>query len=274
MRQINKVSIITLTYKNWRLLDSAINSVKLQIIEKKYEVEYFIVDDGTEDFDQTQVQNNLINFPYKNDIFINHKNIGTVKSFNNAILRTSGELIIPLSADDEFYDGNVVSDIITYFENTNHLIITGIRIPITLGKELEGFPLIRDRHFFSDKGALLNRIALKGNIISGASTYYHREIFDRIGLFDESYHLLEDFPFYLKALKNDIDIGLFKRRTIRCGMQGISSNGVVNLMLNNDFIKAQQSILESDVLGFFGKCYLYIRLCKRKLRSSELFINS
>ena len=60
MRKIKKISIITLTYKNWRLLDRAIDSVKLQIIENKYEVEYFIVDDGTEDFDQTQVQNNAV----------------------------------------------------------------------------------------------------------------------------------------------------------------------------------------------------------------------
>jgi len=274
MRKIKKISIITLTYKNWRLLDRAIDSVKLQIIENKYEVEYFIVDDGTEDFDQTQVQNKLINFPYKNNIFANHKNSGTVKSFNNAILRTSGELIIPLSADDEFYDENVVSDIITKFENTNNLIITGIRIPITLDKELEGLPLIRHRHLFSDREALLNRIALKGNIISGSSTYYHREIFKRIGLFDENYRLLEDFPFYIKALKNDIDIGLFERKTIRYGMEGTSSNGVINLMLDNDFIKLYRSILESDILGFFGKCYVYIRVCKRKLRSLGLFTNS
>ena len=274
MRKIKKISIITLTYKNWRLLDRAINSIKLQVIDNKYEVEYFIVDDGTEDFDQTQVQNSLINFPYKNSIFVNHKNIGTVKSFNNAILRTTGELIIPLSADDEFYDANVISDIITEFENTNNLIITGIRIPITLGKELEGFPLIRDRHLFSDRDTLLNRIALKGNIISGASTYYHREIFHRIGLFDESYRLLEDFPFYVKALRNGFDIGLFERKTIRCGMYGISSNGVINLILNNDVIKAHQSILESDVLGFFGKSYLYIRMCRRKFRSSRLLTNT
>ena len=271
MRKIKKISIITLTYKNWRLLDRAINSVRLQVIENKYEVEYFIVDDGTEDFDQTQVKSNLINFPYKHHIFINHKNIGTVKSFNRALLKTSGELIIPLSADDEFYDENVVNDIVTHFENTNNLIITGIRIPITLGKELEGFPLIRDRHLFSDRDALLNRIALRGNIISGASTYYHRKIFDQIGLFDENYRLLEDFPFYLKALRNDIDIELYERKTIKCGMKGISSNGVVNLALENDFIKAQRSILESDILGFFGKCFLFIRLCKRKLRSSGFF---
>ena len=60
--------------------------------------------------------------------------------------------------------------------------------------------LDQSNHFFE-------YIMKYGNFVSGASTYYKKEIFDKYGLFDEKYKLLEDYPFYVNLAFNNEKIG-------------------------------------------------------------------
>lgn len=239
---VNKVSVISLTYKNWGLLDVAIDSINKQVIPNSVSIEYFIVDDGTEDFDEKYVLSKLEDFKFEYHIIRNKKNIGTVKSFNNVIKKATGDIIIPLSADDEFYDNNVLIDIINEFERSNSLLITGIRVPIVNGTEMSGLPEKSKRKFFNDNRVLLKNLVLFGNFISGASTYYNKKVFDIFGFFDEEYRLLEDYPFYLRVLeKGDFKINFFERKVIKYGMEGISSsNKDINPYLKKDYIKVSE----------------------------------
>jgi GT2 family glycosyltransferase len=251
MNVINKISIISLTYNNAHLLQKAISSVNSQIIDTKYEVEYLVVDDSSPKFNVQDVEDKLNKIIFKTQLIINPENFGTVKSFNRAIQASSGDIIIPLSADDEFYDEYVVRDIITEFINSQELIITGVRVPIKEDKELNSLPLIKDRHLFQSRVLLLNKISSRGNIISGASTYYHRSVFDKVGFFDENYRLLEDYPFYLKTLANGINIHFLNRNVIKYGTDGLTNNGRVNHLLIADFIKSYRYAISLGVLDFW-----------------------
>jgi len=250
MNIINKISIITLTYKNLHLLSNAISSVNSQVIDSKYGVEYLVVDDCSPNFNREYVESKLESCSFQCRLIINPKNLGTVKSFNQAILGSTGDVIIPLSADDEFYDENVVGNIIDEFETSQELIITGIRVPVKDNTELNPLPLIKDRHFFQSRTSLLNRIASRKNIISGASTYYHRKVFDEIDFFDESYRLLEDYPFYLKALASDVNIHFLDRKVIRYGTEGITSSGQINPVLKDDVRKSYRYAISLGILDY------------------------
>ena len=257
---MNKISIITLTYKNWDLLAASINSVESQIITDSIFVEYLILDDGTVDFNENYVLSLLENLQKNNNyqikIIKNKENIGTVKSFNKAIKNSTGDIIIPLAADDKFYDNNVITDIIKEFESTNNSIITGIRIPISNNIEQQGRPKTKQRKLFKNSKKLLNYISLSGNIISGASTYYHRKVFETIGYFDESYRLVEDYPFYLKALDSNINIHLLERPVIKYGTDGVSSQKKINPYLKSDFIKVENYKLTLNRLNKYNKRYI------------------
>ena len=266
---VKKISIITLTYKNWHLLDKAISSVVSQIVEPQYELEYLIVDDGTNDFDKEYINSLLCQTTLNYKIIVNPENMGTVASFNNAIKQSQGDIIIPLSADDLFFDSSVVMCIAKYFESNNYLIVTGLRTTNSyLSQNIDNvLPALNDRELFFDSKVLLKKIMLDGNIISGACTYYHRDVFNLLGFFDEGYRLLEDYPFYVKALSNNIPIGLLNNICIFYNNNGISNKKNVSPILRADFYKLHHSNLTSKNISFFEKRHIrYNRIMSSRER--------
>jgi len=270
---VKKISIITLTYKNWHLLDKAIASVASQLINKNYEVEYLIVDDGTQDFDSQYVLSLLADTGLNYRIILNEENMGTVASFNNAIQQSTGDIIIPLSADDEFYDASVVNDIADEFMRTKAYVITGLRVPVESGQEKPSLPRKQDLKLFNNRKALLNKLLMHGNIISGASTYYHRSVFNKIGLFDTSYRLLEDYPFILKLISTNNDILFLNRKVIKYGMSGITSNKNRNIFIIKDYELLYMSILNSPFLSYLEKrTFVFNRVFDRKSKLRNVLL--
>ncbi|MFA0221887.1 glycosyltransferase [Vibrio splendidus] len=271
---VNKISVITLTYNNDQLLSKAIDSVSNQNVNSKYHVEYIILDDGSDRFNLDYVNDKLKNCKFHTRVIINESNMGTVKAFNRAINESSGDIIVPLSADDEFYDEYVLDSITTEFEKTNSLIITGLRVPVIAYQEQTELPLEKHRKLFCNSRSLLKHMIYRSNIISGASTYYHKDIFKKIGCFDERYRLLEDLPFIFKALFNGYSIRLLQKKTIKYGTDGISSSQVVNPILKKDFTLCYSDLYRYPV-GFFGKRFIkYQRVmdCKNKIEIKNIIL--
>lgn len=251
---INSVSIIVLTYRNWKLLESAISSVSKQVLDG-INLELLIVDDGTIDFDHDFVFDLIKKYNlYKHtNVIINKTNQGTVKSFNNAIKLSQGDIIIPLAADDIFYDDLVVGDIVRCFVKNKALIVTGLRVPFDDNGRYSALPKYSHRKFFISKDKLLKRIACKGNLISGASTYYHRELFNKYGYFSENYRLLEDYPYYLHILNEGQEIILMDRFVILYRLGGISSESSMSPILKSDFVLAYKFAATLKCVNFFQK---------------------
>ncbi|MGL5102057.1 MAG: glycosyltransferase [Plesiomonas sp.] len=270
---IKKISIITLTYNNWVLLERAFESVSSQVVDKKYLVEYLIVDDGTVDFDKERINELLKKTSLNYNIIVNDKNIGTVASFNNAIKKSTGDIIIPLSADDVFFDSSVVMSIADFFEENDSLIVTGLRCVSDRRGERNVQPKLKERQLFDDNKKLLKRIMIRGNIISGASTYYNRAIFERLGYFDESYRLLEDYPFYIKALSCDIAIELLNRVCIIYSDDGVSNKTNISSALRTDFLYLHNFNIERRDLSCFEKrCIKFHRMMNPQERRRNLFM--
>ncbi|WP_340609343.1 glycosyltransferase [Xenorhabdus bharatensis] len=272
---ISNITIISLTYKNWRILNTTIDSVFSQKFDhEKLHIEYLIVDDGTDDFDKKHIES-LIPMCYKNisvKIIQNKKNVGTVKSFNNAIKISKGDIIVPLSSGDAFYNNRTLEEIIeTFVTYPQYNIVTGKRVIISenieniLPRKLGVFWLKR-----SSSSALINYLLLGGNIISGASTYYRRNIFSKFGLFDENYKLLEDFPFYINALLNKEKIFFLEKKVIKYDTTGVSTSN--NPILTNDFLNLYKKIHKNKKIFFFTRrCIYYTKILNIK---SDKKINS
>lgn len=273
---IRKVSIITLIYNNWHLLDSAIQSVANQKINEKYDVEYILLDDGSNDLNVEHINSLLHDVCFENRLIINSENIGTVAALNKAIEISSGDIIVPLSADDCFYDDKVVNDIIVEFEKSNVLIVTGLRIPVANGIENASLPAKIEWGLFSQRELLLRYILLHGNIISGASTYYHRNIFSEIGFFDTAYRLIEDYPYYVKALTLGYDIKILKRNTIKYGVDGVSSSSVANPIVQNDFLAFLKLILDRNDMSLMDRRSIYfnrVLTCSQRKQKSLQYLD-
>lgn len=68
---------------------------------------------------------------------------------------------------------------------------------------IEYYPSLYQVSLLDQSNHFFEYIMKYGNFVSGASTYYKKEIFDKYGLFDEKYKLLEDYPFYVNLAFNN-----------------------------------------------------------------------
>lgn len=244
-----KVSIIVMVYKNLQQVEKTLDSILLQNY-KNYEV--LVSDDGSPDYFQDDFDS--IYEKYKKsftelNIIKNKKNVGTVKHFNKLIKKSNGCIICPLSSGDCFYSENSLKHIVNAFEAQKEtLVFTSKRI---IRKKQQKYFLPTDYQIKLLKNTKeLYRYSLKyGNFISGASTYYSKEVFKKYGLFDEKYVLLEDYPYFMNLYLNNENIGFIDHPTIQYDLGGISTSHNRNPLLDRDYITLFQKCLKNEKIG-------------------------
>lgn len=246
------VTIIVPTYNNFNNLEKNLLSIFNQTYNN---IELIISDDGSENYDEIFINNIIEKYKNLNTKLkikkIHHlKNIGTVKNANYAIKNSTGRYIFFLAQDDIFYNEKVVEEIVNNFGE--NLICTTYRNCLSeTGKFLEVLPNKKRLEKLSTKESYLD-LLVNGNYISGACTYYKREVFEKYGYFDEKMKLLEDFPYYLKILKNREKIGFIPIKSINYFCGGISTTKKINLTLVEDFKKVYLRELK-DTKGYLRR---------------------
>lgn len=215
------VSVVVLTYNNFENIENNIRSIQNQNYEN---IEIIVHDDCSEDFPLEKITNLLWSKKTKYGYRIeqNVTNVGTVKNYNRAIEIARGDIIVPLAQDDSFCNASSVREIVDCFVENDCCVCTGNRIGELSGNR---YPRNKDVKLIesgNDKNILL-RIMIR-NFISGSTLYIMRTRFpDKWKpLFDESYLLLEDYPFVFRCLKNNFHIGYINKDLIIYGEKGVS----------------------------------------------------
>lgn len=230
-------------YKNEKNLFDTINT----ILEQTYTFfEIIISDDCSPNIDKRifdSISNLLEQKGVKFTINYNLKNLGTVRHFNKLINEASGDIIVPLSCGDCFYDNQVLENVVKYFNKYNCMIVTGKREAIIDG-QIKIYPNKHQINVIKDKNKkIINYMARYYDLISGSCTYYSRDVFNKFGMFDEQYTLLEDCPYYIHYLANNGKIMFIDRILIKYEMNGVST-GAMHPLLKEDFSKLFYNIKE------------------------------
>ena len=241
-----KATVVTLIYND---VSSLLVSVESLINQDYRNFEYLIVDDSS-----AQVSSVVLNEVFlkldlnsvKYKYIKNGTNIGTVKSFNKAILNSSGDVIVPLSPGDVFVCDKSIGMIMSRFSSGCVDILTYKSIeylsqPYDLGRKFKQKYWHR-RMLNKSPHEILKYILSYGNIISGAATSYRKDFLIDCGLFDERYRLLEDYPFYIKVL-SFCNYSYFDEPIIHYQLGGVSTSGS-SLLLREDY-----AILYEDVMN-------------------------
>ena len=217
------MSVIIPTFNKFELLKRAVNSAINQNFDN-YEI--YICDDCSTDYSAADVNQYLSNINYKKIPDINYHrndhNLGTVLNMNNAIRATNGDLIVQLSGDDFFCDCNVLSEIYQFFCDNKYSICIGKRQQIGNSKvvpDKNQIELLSDKSLKKD----LIRQVITNNFISGSTLYYKHDFMIQQGLYDSNYRLIEDYPFILKLISNNVPIGVIDKITIFYNDSGVSS---------------------------------------------------
>ncbi len=179
-----KISVIIPAYNASEYLEKAVSSVRMQ----KYdgEIEIIIIDDGSED-DTLSIAQTV------GDVVLTQKKAGAASARNKGIKVATGDFIFFLDADDELVKET--------FQNLREPFyhLPDLKIVFSRAKDFVSPELTEQ-----EKKALKVRPTSYGGVLPGCALI-KKEVFDQIGLFDESLTSGETVAWQMKVRDENID---------------------------------------------------------------------
>lgn len=251
----SQVSIIVLTYNKFEYLFDCLNSI---IIQDYDNIQLIISDDGSVDFPNNKIEDYIIKNYKENikeyNIIRNTYNQGTVKNLNVGLSYAKGEYIIPIAADDVFYDDEVVKKIVEKFEilGEEYLVVTSQveNVDINLDKHISYAIDDRQKKIIEQSRDLFYELC-KSCFIPSGGTAYRKDFFIKNGKFDEKYILIEDWPTFLKLSRNGDKIGLCDFISVKHRSGGVSNSKAITksyTLYHKDLI----DIMEREIVPYIS----------------------
>ena len=176
-----KLSIITINYNNLDGLKKTIESVSSQTCK---EFEYLIIDGGSTDGSVAYIESKSDAIDY----WISEPDKGIYNAMNKGIELATGEYILFINSGDHLFSNKVVKSAEKYLQSYD-VIYFNLQI-ISEDKRFKIHSLpdkLKFSDFFIDSWP-------------HPSTFTKRELFDKVGLYDENLKIFSDWKFMILAL--------------------------------------------------------------------------
>jgi len=184
------VSVIVTTYNRSVYLRECLQSIQNQIFEN---IEILVVDDGSNTINAKA--NKLICSHFSKSKYYYKKNTGQPDSRNYGIKRSRGNYIAFCDDDDIWVKDKLKEQIELMSTNQNCFVITAdIGFIDEYGKELSNIK----SHKGFNSGFIFKNL-LEKNRTSSVVPLLRKEVFDRVGLFNPSYTIAEDWEFWRRV---------------------------------------------------------------------------
>jgi len=193
-----KISLIIPTYNRQNHLQNAIESVLLQSCKVD---EIIVIDDGSTDNTKELVKNYDIRYIFQ-------KNQGVSKARNVGIKLAQNEWICFLDSDDIWEKDKIKKQVEFHKKNPNVLFSNTDELWIFNGKIIK-----QKKHQQKPQGVCFEQ-NLSNTLIGASTVMIHKDIFDNIGLFDESMVACEDYDLWLRIL-TQYELGLIDEKLIQ-----------------------------------------------------------
>lgn len=250
-------TIVVLCYRNWEFLTDAISSV----LQQNYpQIELIVSDDASEGFPEKDIEDYIEAHKSENikKVLVRTEkvNVGTVCHLNHNVKLANGKYICFLAADDMFATEHVLSQYVDAFvqlpDNTP-LVMAHTAMYNRRMDQLESYyltPYIQSLLEPNINYKELYKALCFSPCLPTTSTCYTKMFFDKFGLFDESYKLIEDYPLHLRIAREKIPMGFSNFLAIKHRDGGISHGGTTALSTTKisyykDYERCCQSRLSS-----------------------------
>ncbi|MBW1657717.1 glycosyltransferase family 2 protein [Flavobacterium quisquiliarum] len=198
------LSIITINYNNADGLEKTIKSVISQIFSN---FEYIVIDGDSNDNSKNIANQYLSNI----DFYQSEKDTGIYNAMNKGIRVSKGEYLLFLNSGDVLNGANALSDFI------NH-------------RDFEGDVIYGDYQFengekiFPDK---LSPLFFIRTSLPHQSTLFKKDIFDKMGMYEEHYSIVADRAFFIKCfLSNQFVFKHINFSLTIYDLSGVSNNSL------------------------------------------------
>ena len=269
MEKMNKISInpqvsvIIPTYNRGWIIKDAIDSV---LAQDYTEFELIVVDDGSTDHTSDVLDS------YRNDIkILSQKNKGVSAARNRGIAEASGKFIAFLDSDDLWLSQKLSVQIEFFNQTPDALICQTEEVWIRNGLRVNP----GKRH--KKPSGMIFKPSLELCLVSPSAVMIQRNLFDRVGEFDETLPACEDYDLWLRIScrfpVHLIDAPLIIKRgghddqlSSRAGLDKFRIKAIEKIiksgLLSNDQHRAAVNTLKK-------KCAIYSAGCRKRGREEE-----
>ncbi|MRI82976.1 MAG: glycosyl transferase [Nitratiruptor sp.] len=179
-------SVIIPVYNREAFIARAIESVLVQTFRN---FEIIVVDDGSQDASAR------IAASYPVRLLRNPTNLGVAAARNRGIQEARGSIIALLDSDDLWMPEKLWIDYTFFQRHPQFLIHQCEEVWLYKGKKRKKPPTHRK------KGGWIFEDSCKRCLISPSAVAIKRELFHRVGLFDESFEVCEDYELWLRITR-------------------------------------------------------------------------
>lgn len=217
------ITVITSTYNAAMTLGRCLASLENQTYK---DFEHIIIDggstDGTIDIIENSIKSGFSNISW----WVSEPDNGIYNAWNKALPHVRGEWVYFLGADDYLYSSDTLEKIKTYLLKSYPLY------PVVYGKVeiISCFNQKRIRWAGEPWDIVKNHFFNVGNSLPHQGLFQHRETFNDVGNFDETYQLAGDYDMLLRVLINNtplfIDVPIAYMET--GGISSLPSSDITN----------------------------------------------
>ena len=172
------LSIITINYNNDKGLLKTIKSVTKQEFK---DFEYIIIDGNSNDFSKSIIEEYKTVISYS----VSEKDNGIYHAMNKGIAKASGKYLLFLNSGDELYNSKVLNNMSSYKTNIVYFNVSFYDSNHTF------------THIYPSK---LNFNYFLKYSLPHQATLIERNLFNKVGLYDESLKICSDWAFFVDAI--------------------------------------------------------------------------
>ena len=200
------LSIVTINRNNAAGLEKTMQSV---LSQSWVDFEYVVVDGASTDDSVAVIERFSKEFGERLR-WISEPDAGIYNAMNKGIRMANGQYVQFLNSGDCLVSERVVAEMYDALEkNGNPSILYGNML-----KDMAGGKVIRDKSF---AGGEITFLGFYNGTLNHSSAYIRKDLFDKYGLYDESFRIVSDWKWYLqviilggeKPLYAAIDVSLF-----------------------------------------------------------------
>jgi len=189
-----KITIVTPSFNQAEFLEQTINSV----LNQEYpNLEYFVLDGGSTDGSVGIIEK----YDDQIDWWVSEVDRGQTHAINKGFERATGELIAWLNSDDYYLPGCLIKVAKLYNERNFEFLAGALRLVDKKGEFIE----TKNPVWAPPREILFET---QGFYMTQPACFWRRELLNKTGLLDESYHYAMDFDLWLRFRENGVDFEL------------------------------------------------------------------
>lgn len=237
-----KISIVTINYNNANGLRDTIESVLAQSYEA---IEHVVIDGASTDGSQAVLEEFRPRLGYA----LSEPDTGIYNAMNKGVRAASGDYLLFINSGDILIDADVIAKCVELgFDKEliigDLLFINGEETKVWKPAHLLTFDL------FCSMG------------IPHPTTFIQREVFDKVGLYDEHYKIVSDWKFFMLAVcKHDCT---YKR--IDIVVSGFMEGGISTLESNRPLMLEEREKAIAESFSAFLPDYEELWASRKQLR--------